>query len=204
MIQRAKHQSAYAERFACGRGDALVVVDVQKDFLPGGALAVPGGEEIIDPLNRFLDKFSRLGLPIFATRDWHPRSHCSFREKGGPWPAHCVAATPGARFAEGLRLPSRSVVVSKASDPSRDACSGFDGTDLDARLRKAGVRRLVIGGLSTEYCVRATALGALVRGYSVSVIEDAVRALDPGGGRRALDELAEKGAVLLRSEAAAV
>jgi nicotinamidase-related amidase len=191
------------ERFQFGRGDALVLVDVQMDFLSGGSSPVPGAEEIIAPANRLLEMFSRWGLPIFATRDWHPRGHRSFIAQGGPWPPHCVAATPGARFAPGLRLPSSAVVVSKASDPARDAASGFDGTDLDARLRKAGVRRLVIAGLPTEYCVRATALDALLRGFSACIVEEAVRAVEARAGRRAMAELADKGVVVLRAEAVA-
>ncbi len=104
-----------------GPGDGLVVADVQNDFLPGGTLAVTGGDEIIPPLNGYLAAFARAGLPIFATRDWHPPHHCSFRERGGPWPPHCVAGTPGAAFAADLRLPPPTVVISKATEPDREA-----------------------------------------------------------------------------------
>jgi nicotinamidase/pyrazinamidase len=182
--------------------EALLIVDVQKDFLPGGALPVPEGDRIISPLNSWLDQSERLGRTVFVTRDWHPPAHCSFRERGGFWPTHCVAGSPGARFADDLRLPPKAVIISKATDPRRDAYSGFDGTDLAARLRQAGVRRLFVAGLATEYCVHATAVDALKLGYSVSVIEDAVRAIVPSAGRRALDELVSLGAALLPAQAA--
>ncbi|MBI5238956.1 MAG: isochorismatase family protein [Elusimicrobia bacterium] len=183
--------------------DALLVVDVQRDFLPGGALAVPRGGEVIAPLNVWLDLFARRGLPVFATRDWHPPRHCSFRAQGGPWPEHCVAGSPGAAFAEALRLPPGTAVVSKAVTEEHDAYSGFDGTDLEERLRRADVRRVLIGGLAAEYCVSATARDALARGFEASVLAEAVRALSEAAGRRALEELAERGAVVLGREVAA-
>src|SRR6185312_6698899 len=105
---------------ACERGDALIVVDVQNDFLPGGALAVPRGDEVMEPVNRCLRRFARRGLPIFATRDWHPTTHCSFREKGGPWAAHCIAGTRGAAFPAALQLPASAQVISKATERDRD------------------------------------------------------------------------------------
>src|SRR4051812_39250316 len=117
-------------------GDALVIVDVQRDFLPGGSLAVPRGDEVIPVLNHWIDLFEARGLPIFATRDWHPPGHHSFREQGGPWPVHCIAGTEGAQFAPGLRLPSSAVVISKATVVDKDAYSGFGGTDLEALLRE--------------------------------------------------------------------
>lgn len=178
---------------------ALVVVDVQNDFLPGGALAVPGGDAVLEPLNRCLDAFAADGLPVFATRDWHPENHCSFRARGGPWPPHCVAGSAGARFSAALRLPSSAEIVSKGRDPDHDAYSGFEGTDLEERLRALAVRHVFIGGLAGDYCVRATARDALGRGISVSLIEDAIRAIDPEAGRRALAELETLGAARLDS-----
>jgi len=177
-------------------GDALIIVDVQNDFLPGGALAVPRGDEVIAPLNVCAAAFAAGHLPVFATRDWHPDRHCSFREQGGPWPPHCIAGTPGAEFPPGLRLPSGARVVSKATRPETDAYSGFQGTELAGQLRDAGVRRVVIGGLATDYCVRATALDALAAGFAVVVLADAVRAVEvqPGDGKRALAELSARGA----------
>ena len=181
--------------------DALVVVDVQNDFLPGGALGVPRGGEVIGPLNTCLRAFAAAGRPVFATRDWHPQNHCSFKARGGPWPAHCVAGTPGADFAAALDLPAGAVIVFKGSAPEHDAYSGFAGTDLGARLAAAGVRRVVIGGLATDYCVLNTVLDARAAGFEVVVLEDAVRAVDvaPGDGERALERMRDAGARLVRS-----
>ena len=118
-----------------GPGDALVLVDVQNDFLPGGALAVEEGDLVVAPLNRCIEIFEDAGSPVYATRDWHPKDHCSFTEQGGPWPTHCVADTEGAAFAPTLALPARTVVISKATSQDKDAYSGFEGTDLAERLR---------------------------------------------------------------------
>src|SRR5579884_3705456 len=118
--------------------DALVVVDVQNDFLPGGSLAVPGGDEVVPVLNRYLGLFAERGRPVFATRDWHPPDHGSFRDRGGPWPPHCVAGTRGAAFAPDLRLPAGARVISKGTSRERDTYSGFEGTTLDEELRAAG------------------------------------------------------------------
>jgi len=179
-------------------GDALIVVDVQNDFLPGGALAVPAGDAVIGPLNAILESFARRGLAIFATRDWHPLDHCSFKAQGGPWPPHCIAGSRGAAFPESLRLPPDTRVLSKAVERGRDAYSGFQGTELAQQLRALGCRRVFVAGLATDYCVRATALDALSAGFATVVLSDAVRAVDarPGDGERALLEVASRGAVL--------
>ncbi|HEB99096.1 MAG TPA: nicotinamidase [Thiotrichales bacterium] len=184
-----------------GRGDALLLVDVQNDFLPGGSLAVPGGDAVIAPLNHCIDRFTRAGLPIFATRDWHPPRHCSFREQGGPWPHHCIAGTPGAAFAADLRLPPDTVVIDKATTTEQDAYSGFEGTDLAARLREAGVLRLFVGGLATDYCVLNTVRDALEEGFAVMLLGDAIRAVDvqPGDGERAIAEMQSLGARIVDS-----
>ncbi len=178
------------------RGDALIVVDVQRDFLPGGSLAVPDGDQVVPVLNAWLERFAGLGLPVFATRDWHPPNHCSFVEQGGTWPPHCVRDTPGAAFAADLRLPGDATVISKATGPAADAYSGFEGTDLAERLAAAGVRRVFVGGLATDYCVLATVRDALAAGFDVVVLEDAVRAVDvePGDGNRALESMRRLGA----------
>ncbi len=176
------------------RGDALVVVDAQRDFLPGGALAIPGGDEIVAPLNRYLALFASLGLPRFATRDWHPPGHVSFHASGGPWPEHCVAGTPGAEFAPGLVLAGGTQLVSKAGTFDRDAYSAFDRTDLHKRLAAQHVTRIFVGGLATELCVAGTVRDALALGYEVVVLADAVRALDAADGARALADLAARGA----------
>jgi nicotinamidase/pyrazinamidase len=181
-----------------GPGDALVVVDVQRDFLPGGARGVPGGDEVIAPLNRAVSLFERAALPIFYSRDWHPANHMSFKARGGPWPRHCVAGTEGAAFAPTLRVPPGAVIVSKATSPDRDVESAFQDTTLAPQLRAAGVRRLYVGGLATDYCVRATVLAARREGFDVRVIADAIRAVDvqPGDGQRALQEMQLSGAQL--------
>jgi nicotinamidase/pyrazinamidase len=178
------------------KGDALIVVDVQRDFLPGGALAVAGGNEVVAVLNRYAAEFERHGLPVFATRDWHPSDHCSFREQGGPWPPHCVADSRGAEWPAALVLPAATHIVSKATSRQADAYSGFQGTDLAAQLRAQGCHRVFVGGLATDYCVRATALDALREGFVVFVLNDAIRSVDvrPGDGTRALVEMKVHGA----------
>lgn len=177
-------------------GDALVIVDVQNDFLPGGSLAVPRGDEVVAPLNALIARCTQLRLPVIATRDWHPPDHCSFRARGGPWPPHCIAGTPGAAFAPALALPESATIVSKAVTAGLDAYSGFGGTDLHDRLQAAGVRRLLVGGLATDYCVLNTVRDGLANGYEVILLTDAIRAVDvtPGDGRRAIDEMARLGA----------
>ncbi|MDH5263521.1 MAG: isochorismatase family protein [Betaproteobacteria bacterium] len=183
------------------QGDVLVIVDVQNDFVTG-SLAVPGAADIIAPLNRYIALFVRSGLRVVATRDWHPASHMSFREQGGPWPPHCVARTPGAAFAPGLHLPEGAWLVSKATSPSRDAYSGFERTDFDHRLKGFGAKRLFVGGLATDYCVLRTVLDSLARGYITFVLEDAIRAVDvnPGDGDNAVAAMQREGAAFLRYE----
>lgn len=178
-------------------GDALLLVDVQADFLPGGSLAVPRGDEVVPVLNRYIALFRQAGLPVVATRDWHPPDHCSFRARGGPWPPHCVAGSPGAGFAPLLALPRDALIVSKATTADREAYSGFEGTGLDDSLRGAGVERLLVGGLATDYCVLHTVRDALRLGYRTVLLTDAIRAVDagPGDGERALAGMLEAGAL---------
>lgn len=180
-------------------GDALLIVDVQNDFLPAGQLPVPAGDRVLPPLAGWIRRFANAALPIFATRDWHPPDHCSFTSQGGRWPPHCIAGTVGAAFPEQLPLPARAQVIDKATLPGEEAYSGFAGTDLDTRLRAAGVRRLVVGGLATDYCVLNTVLDALHLGYKVLLLPAAVRAVDvfPGDGDRALGTMTAAGAVFL-------
>ncbi|NIM71204.1 MAG: isochorismatase family protein [Xanthomonadales bacterium] len=179
--------------------DALVLVDVQHDFLPGGALPVPLGNEVVPPLNGYIALFRSRGLPVFATRDWHPPDHCSFVGQGGPWPPHCVAGSAGARFADDLALPEDVTIISKDTGREQNTYSGFEDTDLGARLRRLGVRRLFIGGLATDYCVLNTVRDALRLGFGVFLLDDAVRAVDvdPGDGRRARKTMLELGALPL-------
>jgi nicotinamidase/pyrazinamidase len=187
-----------SETIEPGPGDALIVVDVQKDFLPGGALGVPSGDDVIAPLNRVITAFERARQPIFYSRDWHPADHCSFRAQGGLWPPHCIAGSAGAAFAKSLRVPPAAIVISKATTPERDAYSAFQGTTLAALLRAAGVTRVFVGGLATDYCVKATVLDARREGFDVRVLADAVRAVEvePGDGARALQEMRQSGAQL--------
>ena len=180
-------------------GDALILVDVQLDFLPGGSLAVSHGDEVVPVLNHYIAVFRRLTLPVVATRDWHPPDHCSFRAQGGPWPPHCVAGSDGARFAPLLDLPCEARIVSKATARDRDAYSGFEGTDLDDWLKHAGVSRVFVGGLATDYCVLNTVRDALRLGYATFLLADAVRAVDvqAGDGERAIAEMRRLGALAI-------
>lgn len=186
-----------------GTGDALIIADVQNDFLPGGSLAVADSDEIVPLVNDYAAAFAAQHLPVFMTRDWHPPGHCSFLERGGPWPPHCVAGTPGAEFSPGLRLPTSARIVSKAVRPDREAYSAFEGTDLAAQLRAASVRRIFIGGLTTDYCVLNSAKDALASGYETYVLEDAIRAVNvaPGDGAKALKQMRELGAIMVTREA---
>lgn len=185
--------------------DALVIVDVQNDFCPGGALAVPEGDRVVPVLNRYAEQFARHGAPVFASRDWHPARTRHFQAGGGAWPPHCVQDTGGAEFHPGLRLPPETTVVSKGMDPDADAYSCFQGETSDgmpfaAALGERGTGRLFIGGLATDYCVKATALDALKEGFEVVVLADAVRAVEvtPGDGERALAAMQQAGARLTR------
>jgi len=188
---------------ALQRGDALLVVDVQRDFLPGGRLAVPGGDRILAPLNACIEQFGASALPVFASRDWHPPDHCSFQAQGGPWPAHCVAGTPGAAFAAGLQLPTGCGLVSKGCSAPQEAYSAFEQTDLHRRLQAIGVRRLFVAGLATDYCVLASVLDARALGYEVVLLRDAIAAveLQPGDGAQALARMDAAGAVSVDSAA---
>jgi len=178
-------------------GDALLIVDVQNDFLPGGSLAVAHGDEVIAPVNGYIEIFHRRGLPIFASRDWHPADHISFVAQGGPWPPHCVPGTPGAEFAKALHLPPETEVISKAS--RADVYSDFQETDLAEQLHSREIVRLFVGGLATDYCVRATVEDAIRAGFGVVLLTDAVRAVNvhPHDGEEALHAMEEEGAVLV-------
>lgn len=180
-------------------GDALLVVDVQNDFLPGGSLAVRHGDDVIAPLNGYGEIFHRRGLPIFASRDWHPANHISFTAQGGPWPPHCVAHTHGAEFPADLCLPPATEIISKATRIDRDAYSAFQETRLVEALHEREIVRLFIGGLATDYCIRATVEDALGNGFGVVLLGDAVRGvnLHPGDGEKALRAMEEEGAVVV-------
>ena len=179
--------------------DALLIADVQNDFLPGGSLAVVGAETIIPILNGYIDFFTSLSLPVFAGRDWHPVHHCSFFDRGGPWPVHCVAGTPGAEFSSLLKLPQQLFVISKATREEKEAYSAFEGTNLANLLKQHGVERLFVGGLATDYCVLHTVQDALKHGFAVILLVDAVAAVNvtAGDGDRAIDVMLAAGAVAL-------
>lgn len=180
-------------------GDALIIIDLQNDFLPGGALAVKQGEQVIPIMNRYIEIFQRHRLPIFATRDWHPKEHGSFKKQGGPWPDHCVAGTVGAAFSNDLALPLTAEIISKGCNPNDPGYSGFENTDLENRLSRLRTKRLFIGGLATEYCVFHTVMDALKLRYCVYVLQDAIRAVDrtPQNGHAAIDQMRQQGALTL-------
>ena len=176
-------------------GRALVVVDVQNDFCPGGSLAVERGDEVVAPLNRLIAEFLRRGEPVYKSRDWHPAVTKHFQAYGGTWPVHCVQGTRGAEFHEDLSEDPRVRVVSKGLG-DEDNYSAFDGTTLAEDLRREGVREVWVGGLATDYCVKNTVLDALRAGFRVRALRDAMRAvnLQPGDDRRALEEMRAAGA----------
>ena len=182
------------------RHDALVLVDIQQDYMSGGALPVPDAEAILSRVNAYVAAFAMRHLPIFLTRDWHPENHCSFRTKGGPWPPHCVAGSPGAKWADGLNVVPGARIISKGSDADTEAYSGFSGTPLLVLLRDLGVRRIFVAGLATDYCVRATVMDARAQGFKVVVLADAIRGVDaePGDVTRAIADMVASGATLLQ------
>ena len=179
---------------------ALVIVDFQNDFTPGGALGVAGGDEIAGQLNE-LAASGNYDV-VVATRDWHPPDHGSFAAEGGPWPEHCVQGTPGAELHPGLDRSLIDEVVDAGDRPDVEGYSAFDGTDFESRLRARDVDSLVVGGLATDYCVRATALDARELGFAVKVVVDACRGIEaePGDVARALDEMREAGVELVLAE----
>lgn len=179
--------------------DALLLVDVQNDFCPGGALAVADGDAVVPVLNRWIAAARQGGAKVYASRDWHPTNHLSFAARGGLWPPHCVQDSPGAAFHSDLDLPNDAVVVTKADDAEHEAYSAFDSGELAKQLRVAGIERIWVGGLATDYCVKASVLDAAqLPGLEVHVITDAIRAVDaaPGDGDAALDAMQAAGAIL--------
>ncbi len=199
MKPRPETMSATAERdISPVSGDALIIVDLQNDFLIGGSLAVPDGDAVIPVLNTWIRRFRAAELPIFATRDWHPFDHCSFWDQGGPWPPHCVVGTKGAEFTAELALPPDALIHSKAMRPEKEAYSDFEDGGFGQKLREMGVGRLFIGGLATDYCVRATVLDGLKEGFRVVLLTDAIRPVEvqPGDGDRAIAEMREAGALM--------
>jgi nicotinamidase/pyrazinamidase len=181
-------------RDALQPGDALIVVDVQVDFCPGGALPIEHGDEVVPVLNRWMAAAEDAHLPVFASRDWHPLDHLSFQESGGEWPIHCVQDSAGARFHPGLKLSDSAIVVTKGVRFDRDQYSAFDETGLATELRRRGVHRVWVGGLAQDVCVHATVLDARRGGFDTIVIADATRPVTRAGGERACAEMREAGA----------
>lgn len=181
-----------------GKKDALIVVDYQKDFCPGGALPVEGGDEIAPVLNAYIDIFRGKGGPIFATRDWHPPDHISFKEQGGQWPPHCVRDTEGAEFHPDLDLHEDMEIISKATQSEKEAYSGFDGTDLKQKMEEKEVKRVFVGGLATDYCVKNTVLDSLEAGFDTYLLKDATRGVnvEPGDSEKAVKSMREAGATV--------
>lgn len=180
---------------------ALLVVDVQNDFCPAGALAVSQGDRIVPVLNRYIELFFKDKNPVIASRDWHPRQTKHFKEFGGVWPVHCVQNTPGAAFHPALKLPPRTIIVSKGMDPEQDSYSAFQAIDKRGRplrdiLKDLDVKELWIGGLATDYCVKASVLDAL-KHFKVRLLVDAIKGVDihPGDSKEAMEEMINAGAV---------
>ena len=177
---------------------ALIVVDVQNDFCPGGTLAVAHGDEVVEPLNELIDEFLERGDPVYKSRDWHPPTTKHFEKYGGTWPVHCVQNTKGAEFHPALRDDPRINVVSKGLGDT-DCYSAFDETDLATQLQEQGVKEVLVGGLATDYCVKNTVLDALKNGFKVKALSNAMKAVEvhPGDGERAMEEMRAAGAEII-------
>ncbi|MCA9425909.1 MAG: nicotinamidase [Candidatus Omnitrophica bacterium] len=182
--------------------DGLIVVDIQKDFCPGGSLSVDRGDRVVPVINRLIPKFSH----VFLSRDWHPPNHCSFSHSpkfvDKSWPVHCVAGSPGAEFHPLLSIPELAIVIDKGVDPDREAYSAFEETNLAKFLRDRGIDRIFVAGLATDYCVKSTVLDALNQGFETFLVQDACRGVDnpPGSVDKAIKEMKESGASPVRSE----
>ncbi|HLG50833.1 MAG TPA: bifunctional nicotinamidase/pyrazinamidase [Chloroflexota bacterium] len=187
--------------------DALIIVDVQKDFCPGGALAVAEGDAVVPVLNEYARWFASRSAPVLASRDWHPVNSRHFRDYGGTWPIHCVQGTAGAEFHAGLELPQGTIIVSKGMDPDEDAYSAFqartpEGVPLAEALRQRGIERVFVGGLATDYCVKATVLDALRQGFQAVLLIDGSRGVNvrPHDSEEAIEEMVRAGAELTTRE----
>ncbi|TLG79198.1 isochorismatase family protein [Methylocystis sp. B8] len=177
-------------------GDALIVLDVQRDFCAGGALEVVDADKIVPVVNGLIEEAVVAGVPVFASRDWHPPGHASFRESGGPWPAHCVQGSAGAEFHSDLRLPERAIIIAKGAAPERDQLSAFNATGLADRLRDLNVRRLLIVGLALDVCVRDSALDAIAEGFETHVRLSGSRPITAEGGRDAVEKMCKAGVII--------
>jgi nicotinamidase/pyrazinamidase len=173
--------------------EALLIIDFQNDFCPGGALPVPDGDAIAGRVGELLDS-GRFDL-VVATRDWHPPNHASFKEQGGPWPPHCVQGSPGAELHPSLDRSRIDYVVDVGTGQSDEGYSGFEKSDLAEILRRHEIDAVTVVGLATDYCVRASALDAIREGFDVTVDREGVRGIDvePGDSERALEEIEAAG-----------
>ena len=176
--------------------DALLVVDIQRDFCAGGSLAIARADEIVPAINRLIGDAIPAGATVVACRDWHPENHVSFTARGGAWPPHCVAGTKGAEFHSDLRLPLGTPVISKGVDPDRDEYSAFERTGLLERLRRKGTRRILLCGLALDFCVRASALDAARAGLETHVALEATRPVTQADGEAAIREMRRAGVVV--------
>ena len=180
---------------------ALVVVDVQRDFCEGGALAAANTLSLLPQLQKFIEVAKRQGVMVVFTQDWHPANHSSFRANGGPWPVHCVAGTPGAELMAPVGAGADDVVIHKGVGVNGAGYSGFDETALQRELQDNGITRVGVAGIATEYCVRATALDALKAKFDTTVLEDLIRAVQDREVPHVLAELRQVGGKLNNSAA---
>ncbi len=182
-----------------GKQDGLIVVDMQEDFMDGGSLEVIGSRSLINGINNLVRLFLQKGGSLVFTRDWHPENHCSFKQKGGTWPVHCVAGSKGASFAKGLLVPEGAIMISKATQPDKEAYSAFLETSLFGYLNSKGLKRLFVVGVATEFCVTETVLDAIRLGFDVVVIIDCICAVNEQNGNTALKRMREAGALMIES-----
>jgi nicotinamidase/pyrazinamidase len=187
------------------KNKALIVVDVQNDFCPGGSLPVAHGDEVVAPLNKLMKEFLDRGEPVYKTRDWHPPQTNHFAAYGGVWPFHCVQNTKGAEFHPDLLDDPRITVISKGIDDTADGYSGFDGTNLTELLREEGVEEIWVGGLATDYCVKATVIDGVRQGFNVKALADTMRAVNvnPDDGAKAIEEMRNVGAEVVGDQSKA-
>lgn len=178
-------------------GDALLIVDVQNDFCPGGTLPIEHGDQVVPVINRWIENFIEQGLPVYASRDWHPKDHLSFKTEGGLWPPHCIQDTPGAAFHPDLRLPAAAVIVTKGVRFDQDQNSAFDQTGLETHLRRKGIARLIVAGLALDVCVLATVMDARRAGLEVLLILEGTRPVTASDGSEALNRMQAAGVFVL-------
>jgi nicotinamidase/pyrazinamidase len=186
--------------FHLKKGDALLIVDAQNDFFPGGALPVPHGDEILPVVNAWINAALAAGIPIFASLDWHPANHCSFIAQGGPWPVHCVQNSEGARIHPDIQLPPTTVIINTADDPMKEGYSAFSGktaagAPLASALKTLGINRLWVNGLALDYCVCETALDGRTYGFDVHLITSGTRAITDETGKEAMAKMRAAGVI---------